>query len=132
MIVPQNDQTLTPGLLLATLALLVLSLVLFLTLGCSALRDRTPVTESVTLSLPPVHAYDRAVQAMMQMGVTITRTDATFRLLVGEVHNAVVLTVLLTPLSEGVTGVSVTGQLLPNKLVTGEFTEVADYLKLLR
>ena len=129
---PHNDRTLTSGLLLTTLGLLALSLVLFLTLGCSALRDRAPVTESVTLPLPPVQAYDRAVQAMAQMGGKITRTDSTARVLVGEVHNAVVLTVVLTPFPDGTTGASVTGQLLPNKLVMGEFTEVADYLKLLR
>lgn len=112
------------------LPLCVALLVVWLS-GCTAMMNRTPITESTVLQAPQPVAYQRAAQALAQMGATLTTSDARTGLLSGQVHNAVVLTVQVQPHAQGAQ-VTATGSLMPNKMAFGSFSEVSDYMAILK
>ena len=113
------------------LALVLLALLGFLlAAGCGGLLHPAPHTAHQTLPAPPGQVYRDAACAFARLGGQMTASDGTHGLLSGQVHDAVTLTVLLTPEGTG-TAVQVTGQVLPNKIVVGRFTEVDDYMALL-
>lgn len=118
--------------LLATLMFLlgagIFSILMF---GCGGLVHPSPKTAQQLLPVPPAQAYQDATCALTRMGGRVTVANGSQGLLSGDVHDAVTLTVVVSPKGTG-TLVQVTGQVLPNKLVVGRFTEVDDYLALLR
>ena len=99
--------------------------------GCTALMSQAPRYEGLTRPVPPSTAYTCAIQAMARMGGTITQADAASCMLSAQIHNAVILNVVALPDPVG-SRVDITGAVLPNKMAIGEFTEVHDYIALLR
>ena len=76
-------------------------------------------------------AYAKAMRAMATMGSEFTQMQPEAGFLQGKVHGAVLLTVTLVTVSQGIQ-VDVSGSLLPGKLVVGAFSEVDDYVALLQ
>lgn len=89
--------------------------------------SRAPVERSTVLALPPATAYTRAVQTFARMGGQVQVADAQSRVVSGLVHGAVVLTITVDAQST----VTVTGTLVPGKVVMGTFDEVDTYMALL-
>jgi len=113
---------------------LTLTLLCLLFTGCVSTlmsASRESITRSAILPMPVDEAYQKASRALAKMGAAITQANAQTHLLSGTVHQAVVLNVTVTDSARGAI-VEVTGQLLPGKIVVGEFTEVKDYLALLQ
>lgn len=86
-----------------------------------------PQTATVHLNVTPDVAFQRAYKAMATMGGRITVHDPIQRVLSAEVHNAVIMHVVVEP-----SQVIVTGSVMTNKMVTGEFDEVSQYISLLQ
>ena len=99
--------------------------------SCTAMLDQGPRQATVVLPVGQSEAYRQAVQALVILGGELTIADSTQGIVSGKLHNAVTLTAKLEPVGTG-TKVTVIGTLLPNKIAVGSFTEVDDYLALLR
>jgi hypothetical protein len=93
--------------------------------------SQTPITRNATFQESPDAAYARATRAMVRMGGKITQASAQSRVLSAEVHNAVVLNVLVEPMPDG-SKIEVVGMLMPNKIAVGSFDECDTYLTLLQ
>jgi hypothetical protein len=102
-----------------------------LLMSCTALRSQTPVTADAPFAEAPDACYQRATRAWARLGGTLTQANAQVRILSGTVHNAVALTVVVTPTPTGCT-IAATGTLLPDKFALGKFDEVQRYMTLLQ
>jgi len=108
--------------------ILVTMLSLSLT-ACSSLMPAAtkPELRQLHVTDDPDHAYQRALRTALGMGASITQQNHQTRFLSAQLHNAVVLNVLVMPKGEGAR-IDVQGTVLPNKLVLGSFTEVDDFI----
>lgn len=97
--------------------------------SCSSLMPaaHTPELRQLRVTDAPDHVYQRALRAVLGMGASITQQNPQTRFLSAQLHNAVVLNVLVMPRGQGAQ-IDVQGTVLPNKLVLGSFTEVDDFL----
>ena len=98
-------------------------------LGCpSAVYRHTPETKHLVVAEPYDHAWQKALRTLATMGAETHQQDRQSGSLQATVRNAVLLHVLLQPDSPTATRVTVTGSILPNKVVLGTLTEVDDFL----
>ncbi|MGE3350056.1 MAG: hypothetical protein AB7I35_21720 [Ramlibacter sp.] len=97
--------------------------------ACSSLMPAAtkPELRQLHVADDPDHAYQRALRTMLGMGALITQQNPQTRFLSAQLHNAVVLNVLVMPKGQG-SRIDVQGTVLPGKLVLGSFTEVDDFL----
>jgi len=97
--------------------------------SCSSLMPATskPEIRQLRVADHPDDAYHRALRAVLSLGASITQQNPQTRFLSAQLHNAVVLNVLIMPKGEG-SRIDVQGTVLPNKLVLGSFTEVDDFI----
>jgi hypothetical protein len=100
-------------------------------MSCTALMSHTPVTHTAQFADTPDVAYQRATRACLRMGCQVTHANPHLRTLSGTVHNAVILSVIVSPTATG-SQVEATGTLMPNKLAVGSFDEVQTYMALLQ
>ena len=85
-----------------------------------------PQTATVPFNVTPDVMYQRAYKAVALMGGHILSHDPVQRILSAEIHNAVMMNVIVES-----TNITITGEIMPNKLVTGKFTEVQELKHLL-
>jgi hypothetical protein len=91
-----------------------------------------PQQTVVRLAMAPDAAYQRAYTTFAKMPTaTISTADATARTFGGELHHAVLMSVVVEPQHNGAL-VTISGHIPPMRRVIGEFTEVRDYARLLQ
>jgi len=97
--------------------------------SCSSLMPAAtkPEMRQLRVAEDADQAYQRALRTALGMGASITQQNPQTRFLSAQLHNAVVLNVLVMPKGDGVR-IDVQGTVLPNKLVLGSFTEVDDFI----
>lgn len=99
--------------------------------SCTALMSHEPVTRFVVTEQTPDAAYRQAIIAFARLGGEVRHTDYASHTLSGVVHNAVTMTVIVSPEGTG-SRVEVTGSLLPNKVAIGAFDEVDQFSAMMR
>ena len=97
--------------------------------GCSSMMPAAskPEIRQLVVRENADQAYGRALHAALRMGASMTQQNSQTRFFSAQLHNAVVLNVLVTPKGQGAL-VEAQGTLLPNKLVLGSLTEVDDFM----
>lgn len=108
-----------------------LGLLLLTALGCPGVLLPQAVTKRLTLPDTPDAAYQKATQALIKMGGSLTLANPQQRVLSATVKNAVVLNVTIAAAAEG-SVVEASGKVLPDKLAFGPLDEVDTYLSLVR
>lgn len=95
--------------------------------GCTSLMQgsRTPAITEFGVALTPEAAYQRASKTATSMGAIIVYAEPP-RQLQAHIHDAVLLTVTITPEPTGAR-LYVAARLLPNKIVLGSLTEHEDF-----
>jgi hypothetical protein len=109
-------------------------LLLFLT-GCGGRTAQPhhlpPQQTTVRLPLPPDVAYQRAYTTFAKLPTaTVTSANSQTRTFGGEWHHAVQMSIVVEAQGSGAL-VTISGHIPPMRQVTGQFTEVFDYAKLL-
>ena len=87
--------------------------------------SRVPDMTTFVVPLAQEPAYQRALTTAVALGTTITLAQAP-DLIQGTLNNAVLLSVRLSPEQQG-TLVSVSGSIIPNRLILGTMTATQDF-----
>src|SRR5262245_36935575 len=86
-----------------------------------------PQTEVVHLATTPDACYQHAYQTLASTPAQMLASDPTVRHVSGVIGGVVLMNIGIAPDNAGC-AVTVHGSVLPNKLVTGELTEVREYV----
>ncbi len=94
-------------------------------------RAYAPQSAVIFLPLVPDAAYRQATKAAALMGGEIALIPGQPHMLQARIHGAVILVVMIEKQGVG-SQVTVNGSIMSGKMVSGEFTEVQDYVNLLK